>query len=147
MHARHSAAASTIRGICRPSCRVPFRIHIPQKGRKIAIEALLSVMRPHNSPKAAHRLVVAGSSSAGPPMFLMRSARTRMQLKRKAVSDISQTHFTAYCIAAGYSAQIHADQTATCRLKQRIAISHVDHTVSAEQTQLKARITHAENAV
>src|SRR5579859_132173 len=101
MQARHRTAASAMRGTWRAMDPVPFRIQKAQKGRKMAMEALLRVMSPQSSPKMAQRFVEAASFSVGPPMFLMRRASTRMQEKRKAVRDISQTHFTAYCIAAG----------------------------------------------
>ena len=80
-------------------------------------------------------------------MFRMRSASTSIHENRNAVSVISHTHFTAYCIVAGYSAHSHADHSATLRLKQRAAISQVVHTISAFNTQSNARIIHAASAV
>ena len=61
--------------------------------------------------------------------------------------DISQSQRVAYCIAAGCSAHNQPDHTATRRLKQRAAISHVASAVAAEKTQLIASSTHAEAAV
>ena len=76
----------------------------------------------------------------------MRNASTSTHENRKAVSVISQIHLTAYCIAAGYRAQIHPDHRATLVLKQRAAISQVVRTISAFSTQLPASSTHADSA-
>ena len=46
-----------------------------------------------------------------------------------------------------YATQSHADHKATLRLKQRAAISHVVHTISAFSTQSNARTIHAASGV
>src|SRR5262249_41161571 len=125
----------------------PHTIHKPQTGRNSSRDGLLNAISPQSSPNQAHRPGVAVSSFAASPTPRIRNARTSTHEKRKAVSDISQIHFTAYCIAAGYSAQIHADHTATFVLKDRSAISHVVRTISAFSTQLIAISTKAESAV
>src|SRR5260221_13917894 len=112
---------------------------------------------PHMRPKTIQRrgVEVDAMASVVPSgellrltlMPRMRRARTMTQVKSAVVRDISQSHRTAYCMAAGCRAQVHADQTAVLRLKQRMAISHTARAVAAERTQLMARSTHAEAGV
>src|SRR5271156_2010188 len=94
-----------------------MRIQMPQMGRKRSSVAFEREMRPQSVPKSSQgRVVVGFCSGAGSPMPRMRSASTSVHAKSMVVRDISHTQCTAYCIAAGYSAQSQADQTATLRL-------------------------------
>src|ERR1035441_3679297 len=87
------------------------RIQRPATGRKMSREVLQSAMSAQRKPKSTQRRVCPTRSDAGEsPMPAMRRARTIVQVKRAVVTVISQTQRTAYCMAAGESAHIHADQ-------------------------------------
>ena len=77
----------------------------------------------------------------------MRSASASTKLKSAVVMVISHGQRTAYCIAAGYSAQSHADHSATRRSKQRAAICQMATAVAAENADCMVNSTHADAAV
>jgi len=97
------------------------------------------------SPRISSSSIELGFSP-GPssPTPRSRNATTIAQLNKQAVTDISQTQCTAYCNAAGYTAQTQADQTATGAIifdarraiprasKHRAAISYTAGITAAE---------------
>lgn len=68
---------------------------------------------PQQAKDGPESQVAAGFDASGSPMCRRRNAKTKAQVKRQAVSDISQSQWMANCRAAGYTAQSHADQSAT----------------------------------
>jgi hypothetical protein len=80
-------------------------------------------------------------------MFRILRASTMTQAKSTVVRVVSQIQRTAYCMAAGWRAQIQPDQRATRGLKQRAPISQTAAAVSAEAKQLSVRRAMAEAAL
>ena len=107
-----------------PFSLAPTKPQIPHTGKNSSREAFNKAIAPQHNPNAAHRAEVRPSiPDTLSPIPCILNVSTTTHISSKVVRHISQGHRTAYCIAAGYSAQIQALQTPTRRPNTRHPIS------------------------
>src|SRR5579871_1948475 len=134
-HAQKRTAAGSAPARALLRLGAPATIQSPQAGRKSSGEGLNSAMAAQSRPKS-NQWPSAGASLSSliAPTARIRSVHATTHANRKVVNVVSHGQRTAYCIAAGYSAQSHADQRETRGEKDRMAISQIANAVAAENT-------------